>query len=101
MAASGRAKILNDVARYYRDKLEELATIAVREMGKPITQARAEVEFSADICDYYADNVANALDTSMYINGVARMLSSCLSVARSELEWSWGQSTFASSSTTS
>lgn len=55
-AAPARAKILNDVARYHRDNLEELATIAVREMGKPITQARAEVEFSADIYDYYADN---------------------------------------------
>ena len=55
-AAPARAKILNDVARYHRDNLEEPATIAVREMGKPITQARAEVEFSADIYDYYADN---------------------------------------------
>jgi succinate-semialdehyde dehydrogenase/glutarate-semialdehyde dehydrogenase len=55
-AAPARAKILNDVARYHRNNLEELATIAVREMGKPITQARAEVEFSADIYDYYADN---------------------------------------------
>jgi succinate-semialdehyde dehydrogenase / glutarate-semialdehyde dehydrogenase len=28
----------------------------VREMGKPVAQARAEVEFAADIYEYYADN---------------------------------------------
>ncbi|MBY4039252.1 NAD-dependent succinate-semialdehyde dehydrogenase [Rhodococcus fascians] len=60
-AVEDRAEVLRRVARYHRDHLEDLATRAVREMGKPLAQARAEVEFSADIYDYYADNAAQFL----------------------------------------
>ena len=56
-----RTAVLRRVAQFHRDRLDELAATAVREMGKPITQARAEVEFSADIYDYYADNAEGML----------------------------------------
>ncbi|MDH2445180.1 NAD-dependent succinate-semialdehyde dehydrogenase [Amnibacterium sp. CER49] len=50
-----RADLLRRVAQLHRDRQEELARIAVREMGKPLQQARDEVGFAADIIDYYAD----------------------------------------------
>ena len=39
----------------------ELGEIIVREMGKPIEQAVGEVEFSAAIYEYYADNAASLM----------------------------------------
>lgn len=49
-----RAKRLRAVARVLRRRAEELARLATREMGKPIQQARAEIEKSANACDFYA-----------------------------------------------
>jgi succinate-semialdehyde dehydrogenase / glutarate-semialdehyde dehydrogenase len=51
-----RAALLHRVAELHRERSEELAEIIVREMGKPVQQARDEVGFAADIIDYYADN---------------------------------------------
>src|SRR4051794_23390665 len=51
-----RAKIIARVAELHNERIDELAEIIVREMGKPIEQARGEVEFSAAIYQYYADN---------------------------------------------
>jgi succinate-semialdehyde dehydrogenase/glutarate-semialdehyde dehydrogenase len=51
-----RAKIIARVAELHNERRDELAEIIVREMGKPIEQARGEVEFSAAIYQYYADN---------------------------------------------
>jgi succinate-semialdehyde dehydrogenase / glutarate-semialdehyde dehydrogenase len=56
-----RAAVLKRVAQWHRDNLDDLAATAVREMGKPVVQARAEVEFSADIYDYYAENAESLL----------------------------------------
>jgi succinate-semialdehyde dehydrogenase/glutarate-semialdehyde dehydrogenase len=49
-----RAALLHRVAELHRERSEELAEIIVREMGKPLQQARDEVGFAADIVDYYA-----------------------------------------------
>ena len=51
-----RAALLHEVAELHRARAQELGAIIVREMGKPIDQAVAEVEFSADIYDFYAQN---------------------------------------------
>src|SRR3954447_7963150 len=51
-----RARLVRAVARLHRERRDELAEIIVREMGKPVSQARDEVEFAADIYEYYADN---------------------------------------------
>ncbi len=56
-----RAKIIARVGELHTERQEELAEIIVREMGKPIEQARGEVEFSAAIYQYYADNAADLL----------------------------------------
>jgi len=51
-----RAALVHRVAELHRERREELADLIVREMGKPREQALGEVDFSADIYDYYADN---------------------------------------------
>ena len=49
-----RAKVIARVAELYRERQDELARLISTEMGKPLTQARGEVQLVADIYDYYA-----------------------------------------------
>ena len=56
-----RAKVIARVAELHTERREELAQIITREMGKPIEQALGEVDFSAAIYQYYADNAAKLL----------------------------------------
>ncbi|GGL11324.1 succinate-semialdehyde dehydrogenase/glutarate-semialdehyde dehydrogenase [Curtobacterium luteum] len=56
-----RAALLHRVAELYRERREALATTIVREMAKPIDQAYGEVDFCADIYDYYADHAEEFL----------------------------------------
>jgi acyl-CoA reductase-like NAD-dependent aldehyde dehydrogenase len=51
-----RAKLFHSVASVLRSNRDRLAEIAVREMGKPLMQARAEVEKCAWACEYFADH---------------------------------------------
>ncbi|HEY2258259.1 MAG TPA: NAD-dependent succinate-semialdehyde dehydrogenase [Solirubrobacteraceae bacterium] len=51
-----RAGLLRRVGELHAEQRERLAEIIVREMGKPIEQALAEVDFCVDIYGYYADN---------------------------------------------
>jgi len=51
-----RAALIARVAELHLERIESLAEIVVREMGKPIDQARGEIEFAAAIYQYYADN---------------------------------------------
>jgi succinate-semialdehyde dehydrogenase/glutarate-semialdehyde dehydrogenase len=51
-----RTKLVRRVAELHSERREELAAIAVREMGKPMEQALGEVDFCVDIYGYYADN---------------------------------------------
>jgi succinate-semialdehyde dehydrogenase / glutarate-semialdehyde dehydrogenase len=53
-----RADVLHRVAAILGDEIDELALLVTREMGKPLVEARAEVEKCATTCDYYADNAA-------------------------------------------
>ncbi|MEV8370196.1 NAD-dependent succinate-semialdehyde dehydrogenase [Microbacterium sp. NPDC064584] len=55
-AVSERAGLLRRVAELHRERREELAATIVREMGKPLEAALGEVDFAADITEFYADN---------------------------------------------
>ena len=51
-----RAAAIRRVGELHAERRQELAEIICREMGKPIAQALGEVDFSAAIYEYYADN---------------------------------------------
>ena len=51
-----RAVLIRRVAELYRERRDELAATIVREMGKPLAAALGEVDFAADITEFYADN---------------------------------------------
>ena len=55
-AVDERAALIRRVAELHRERRQELAELIVREMGKPIAQALSEVDFAADIYEYYADH---------------------------------------------
>jgi succinate-semialdehyde dehydrogenase / glutarate-semialdehyde dehydrogenase len=50
-----RAGLVRRAAELHRERREELAATIVREMGKVKAGALAEVDFAADITEYYAD----------------------------------------------
>jgi succinate-semialdehyde dehydrogenase / glutarate-semialdehyde dehydrogenase len=56
-----RAALTKQVAKLHTERREELANIIQREMGKPLDQALGEVDFSAAIYEYYADNAEKFL----------------------------------------
>ena len=56
-----RAALVRRVAELHTERKGELAEIIVGEMGKPIDDAIGEVEFSAAINEYYADNAEDLL----------------------------------------
>jgi succinate-semialdehyde dehydrogenase len=57
-----RVRVLAHMAVILRRDIDRLALMACQEMGKPIVQARAEVEKCAVLCDWYAQNGAGLLE---------------------------------------
>jgi succinate-semialdehyde dehydrogenase/glutarate-semialdehyde dehydrogenase len=56
-----RAALVRRVAELHTERREQLADTINREMGKPVEDALGEVDFSAAIYAYYADNAAGFL----------------------------------------
>jgi succinate-semialdehyde dehydrogenase/glutarate-semialdehyde dehydrogenase len=54
--AAERSRLLAAAAAVLEEERENHAELMVREMGKPIVQARAEVDKCAWVCRYYAEN---------------------------------------------
>ena len=52
---------LRAIGAALRASVEELAPFMTREVGKPISEARAEIIKCAWVCEYYADNAASFL----------------------------------------
>jgi succinate-semialdehyde dehydrogenase/glutarate-semialdehyde dehydrogenase len=56
-----RAALVRRVGELHTERRKELAEIIVSEMGKPVGQARGEVDFCAAIYQYYADNAESLM----------------------------------------
>lgn len=56
-----RRKVMKKAASILRDKKAEFARLVTLEMGKLIAEAEGEVDLTADIFDYYADNAEQFL----------------------------------------
>jgi succinate-semialdehyde dehydrogenase / glutarate-semialdehyde dehydrogenase len=56
-----RAALISKVADLHVERRDALAAIIAREMGKPLGDSLGEVDFSADIYRYYADNASEFL----------------------------------------
>ena len=56
-----RARLLLAAAGMLRSQRDALSALMSREMGKPILQARAEIEKCALVCEYYAGNAETVL----------------------------------------
>ena len=55
-SVADRAALIRRVGELHTERRKELAGIIVTEMGKPFGQAVGEVDFSASIYEFYADN---------------------------------------------
>jgi betaine-aldehyde dehydrogenase len=58
LAPGKRARILFNIARALRESLESIARLELRNIGKPITDARDEVELGARVFEYYAGAIS-------------------------------------------
>ena len=56
-----RERLLADAAEVLRTNEAEYAALMTEEMGKPIEQARSEVQKCAWVCDYYAETASQHL----------------------------------------
>jgi succinate-semialdehyde dehydrogenase/glutarate-semialdehyde dehydrogenase len=56
-----RTAVLRRAAAALRADVDQLALLVTREMGKPVAEARAEVEKCATACDYYAEHAGDFL----------------------------------------
>ncbi|GAW51181.1 MULTISPECIES: NAD-dependent succinate-semialdehyde dehydrogenase [unclassified Nocardioides] len=60
-SVADRAALVGRVAELHTERRQELAEIIVREMGKPLEDALGEVDFSAAIYAFYAENAERFL----------------------------------------
>ncbi len=58
---AARAPLMHRAAELLREGVDHHARLMSEEMGKPIREARGEVEKCAWVCDYYADTAATHL----------------------------------------
>lgn len=86
-----RGILLHKVATLMRVKKESLAKTITLEMGKLIAQAEGEIDLSADIIDYYADNAEEFLvDKTLNLEyGSAIIRSSPIGVLLGVMPWNF------------
>jgi succinate-semialdehyde dehydrogenase/glutarate-semialdehyde dehydrogenase len=57
-----RAKVLLRVAELYKERIDDLAALITREMGKPTPEAKGEIQLVASIYKYYAEQGPKLLE---------------------------------------
>jgi succinate-semialdehyde dehydrogenase/glutarate-semialdehyde dehydrogenase len=74
-----RARLMNGAANYLRANKSRLGAVITSEMGKPITEAEAEVEKCAWNCEYYAGNAEGFLRDESRVSSASE---SCIAAKR-------------------
>jgi len=74
LSVGERCARLRAAAAVLRKHVDEYAEIITEEMGKPVTEARSEVEKCAWVCDYYADNAPGFLADEIIESDAGRSL---------------------------
>jgi succinate-semialdehyde dehydrogenase len=89
--AEGRAAVLVAAAARLREQAEPLARLAACEMGKPVSQGRAEIEKCASVCEYYAAHGAAMLESRHHPvdNGEVTLAHAPLGVIFSITPWNF------------
>ena len=64
-----RADLLRRISAAIRERIEELAQLEARNVGKPISDARGEVGMVADVFNYYAGAPERLLGSSIPVAG--------------------------------
>ena len=62
---SHRTQLMKNVAEILQDRKEDLGRLMTLEMGKPFSQAVAEANKCASVCEYYADNAERILENQI------------------------------------
>ena len=62
---SHRTQLMKNVAEILQDRKEDLGRLMTLEMGKPFSQAVAETNKCASVCEYYADNAEKILENQI------------------------------------
>jgi len=57
-----RSQLIAQLGKTLMEELESLAQLITTEMGKPITESRAEIAKCSWLCEYYAENGPQMLD---------------------------------------
>jgi succinate-semialdehyde dehydrogenase / glutarate-semialdehyde dehydrogenase len=88
---SERSKIIGRSAQVLLKRKEELARLATLEMGKRIAESRGEVELSASIMQYFADNAEAFLTPKTFksVTGDARLEYSPFGILLSIQPWNY------------
>ncbi|MEO7454092.1 MAG: NAD-dependent succinate-semialdehyde dehydrogenase [Fimbriimonadales bacterium] len=66
---SGRAKCFKRLAKLLKSREDKYAALITQEMGKPITQSRAEIQKCAWGCEHFAENSERYLEPEVIDTG--------------------------------
>ena len=92
LGVEGRAALLREIAAGHRAQRDVLAATIGREMGKPVVQARHEVDFAASIYDWYAEHAEELMaDEPIAVagKGSAAVRRSALGVILGIMPWNY------------
>ena len=86
-----RKKIVKAAASEMRAQKEYLAHLITTEMGKPLKESRIEIDYSANILDYYADNAEEFLKPQSLITekGDAVVFSEAIGTLLGVMPWNF------------
>jgi succinate-semialdehyde dehydrogenase / glutarate-semialdehyde dehydrogenase len=86
-----RATVVREAALLLRGRAGEYGRLATLEMGKPLTQAEAEVEKCAWVCEWYAEHAEALLADETAVTDAARSYARCapLGVLLAVMPWNF------------